>query len=257
MDRSHSAVFSDTAHDTHQGAQARQDYHAPQRPDLPQRRYDIMYLDHAGQLREKSMLARAHAAFEQAFCVLKFGSIVKTTNGFVSVEDVLPGDRLQLADGTFDTVKWRGSVTMSPTEETAGDALTRITPDALGFNRPSPDLVLGHGARILHRAAGIKRVSGSDAAFIPASDFVDGDNVLSLRPASQISMVQFGFNHQRCLLVNGIEVETLHPGSAFNLGLRGSSLRTFMSLFPHKHTFEDFGLMSTPRLRLKDLDLLG
>jgi len=216
-----------------------------------------MYLDHAGQLREKNMLARAHAAFEQAFCVLKYGSIVKTRSGFVSVEDVLPGDTLQLADGTFDTVKWRGSVTLNPAEDIASDALTRITPDALGFNRPSPDLVLGHGARILHRAAGIKRVSGSDAAFIPAADFVDGDNVLSLRPASQVSMVQFGFNQQRCLMVNGIEVETLHPGSAFNLGLRGSSLRTFMSLFPHKHTFEDFGLMGTPRLRLKDLELLG
>ena len=135
--------------------------------------------------------------------------------------------------------------------------LTRITSDALGYNRPSPDLVLGYGARILHRAASIRRVSGNDTAFIPAADFVDGNNLIALRPTTQVTLYQFGFHGQRSLEVNGVPVETLHPGTAFNLGLRGDSLRAFLALFPHKSSFEDFGLLHVPRLRLRDLDLMG
>ena len=135
--------------------------------------------------------------------------------------------------------------------------LTRITGDALGYSRPTQDLVLGPSARILHRSSGIRKVTGVDAAFIPATDFVDGNNVLSLEPTTPVSVYQFGFAAQRSLSVNGIEVETLHPGSAFNLGLRGDALREYLSLFPHKRSFEEFGLMNHPRLRMRDLDLLG
>ncbi|WP_242649721.1 Hint domain-containing protein [Yoonia litorea] len=205
-------------------------------------------------------MAAAHPAFEQVFSVIKQGSLVQSEHGLVSVEDVYPGDRLRMSDGNFEVVQWRGGITINP-QDIAANApsaeLTRITADALGYNRPSPDLVLGYGARILHRAAGIRRVSGSDAAFIPASDFIDGDTMIALRPATNMTLFQFGFHGQRSLEVNGVPVETLHPGSAFNLGLRGDSLRSFLALFPHKTSFEDFGMLHVPRLRLRDLDLLG
>ncbi len=224
------------------------------------RKYEIMHLDRDGNLRESRRMARAHPAYEQAFCVLKQGAMVTTKSGFVPVEDVIPGDQLRLGDGNFETVQWRGSITMVPDNDaidSSRTSLTRITADAMGFNRPGPDLFLGYAANILHRAAGIRRVSGSDAAFIPASDFVDGNNVLSLSPPQPFAVYQFGFAGQRSLMVNGIEVETLHPGTPFNLGLRGTGLRAYLSFFPHKRTFEDFGLMNCPRLRLRDLDMLG
>ncbi len=223
------------------------------------RKYEIMYLDHDGQLRETRRVARAHSVYEQAFCVLKQGALVHSEQGFVAVEDVVPGDKLRLGDGTVETVEWRGSIVIHPDDAITNGPqpnLTRITADAMGYNRPSPDLVLGYGARILHRAAGIHRVSGSDAAFIPASDFVDGNNVLSLCPASPVTVYQFGFAKQCSLEVNGVEVESLHPGTAFSLGLRGTALRAYLALFPHKRSFEDFGMLECPRLRLRDLDLL-
>lgn len=239
---------------------AQREHARTQREDIAQRKYEIMYLDANGRFNEYATVARAHPAFEDAFAALSHGAVVQTQNGHMSVEDVLPGDEVRLADGSFETLLWRGRITLSTG---AGDprlkktTLTRITGDALGYSRPSHDLVLGPSARILHRASGIRKVTGVDAAFIPAADFIDGNNVLSLEPTTAVSVYQFGFEAQRCLSVNGIEVETLHPGSAFNLGLRGDALREYLSLFPHKRTFEEFGLMNHPRLRMRDLDLLG
>lgn len=262
MNQPLSASFSQVTHHNSRPASLRQDAldaFAPLPPELPMRKYEIMYLDRDGQLRDIRRTARAHTVYEQAFCVLKQGALVTSENGFIAVEDVLPGDKLRLGDGSFETVQWRGCITIQPNrpaENSPLPTLTRLTADAMGYNRPSPDLVLGYGARILHRAAGIRRVSGSDAAFIPASDFVDGNNVLSLRPTTPFAVYQFGFEKQQSLEVNGVEIETLHPGTAFNLGLRGAALRAYLALFPHKQSFEDFGMLDCPRLRLRDLELL-
>lgn len=225
----------------------------------PMRKYDVFYIDREGRLQQTRRVARAIAAYEQAFCVLKEGTLLSTRDGFVAIEDVLPGDVIKLGDGSYDTVQWRGSIVIAPDDidgRQAHASFTRFTTDAMGFNRPSPDLVLGYGARILHRAGGIRRVSGSDAGFFPVADFVDGDTVLPLRPVTSFTVFQIGFAGQRSYVANGLEVESLHPGTAFDLGLRGSALRSYLSLFPHKRSFEDFGLLGVPRLRLRDLELL-
>ena len=259
MDQTHKDIFSESYDTPLSPSRVRTGVQQTEQPAYDRRRFDIMYLDRAGHVCEQSLMAAAHPAFEQAFSVLKQGSLVQSEHGIVAVEQVYPGDRLRLSNGAYEVVQWRGSLGLDPQVLAANapiSELTRITGDAFGFNRPSTDLVLGHGARILHRAGGIRRVSGNDSAFIPASDFVDGNNLLALRPATPVTMYQFGFHGQRGLDVNGVAVETLHPGTAFNLGLRGDSLRAFLALFPHKSSFEDFGLLHVPRLRLRDLDLL-
>lgn len=258
MDQSRNSIFSDSYSTPPQPRKA--DATEPREARLNRRKFDILYLDRAGHLCEQSLLAAAHPAFEAAFSVAKQGSLVQSERGIVAVEDVFPGDRLRLSNGAFEVVQWRGSMVVNADEIAANSPsaqMTRITGDAFGFSRPTTDLVLGHGARILHRAAGIRKVSGNDSAFIPAADFVDGNNLIAMRPTGQFSMFQFGFHGQRGYEVNGITIESLHPGTAFNLGLRGDSLRAFLTLFPHKSSFEEFGLLHIPRLRLRDLDLLG
>jgi len=227
----------------------------PLASDQPLRRYEIACLDDRGIVTEFTRQARQHPVFESAFSALSHGAIVTTDRGVMTVEDVLPGDQLRTASGMYDTLLWRGSVTLTPGKSETG-ALTRITADAMGYNRPAPDLVLGPAARILHRAPGVRRLTGCDAAFIPASDFVDGNAVLELVPSAPVKVYQLGFAAQRSLSVNGIEIETLHPGTAFALGLRGEALSEYLSLFPHKSSLEDFGIMDHPRLRLADLELL-
>ncbi len=222
------------------------------------RKYQVTYLNNASEIEDFTRIAPAAPAFEDAFGALGHGAILQTANGPMAVEDLLPGDQIRLACGDFETLLWRGSMTIKPGDEaTSPDAssLIRITADALGLDRPSPDLVLGPTARLYHRASNVRTLTGSRAAYIPVRDFIDGNAFVELRPATPVAVYQLGFASHRRLSVNGIEIESLHPGTAFALGLRGDRLAQFLSLFPHKHSLEDFGTLQYPRLRLRDLDL--
>lgn len=222
------------------------------------RKYQVTYLNAASEIEELTRIAPAVPAFEDAFGALGHGAILQTANGPMAVEDLLPGDQIRLANGEFDTLLWRGSMTIKPGDETSSPdaaSLIRITADALGLNRPSPDLVLGPTARLYHRASSVRTLTGSRAAYIPVRDFIDGNSFVELRPATPVAVYQLGFASHRRLSVNGIDIESLHPGTAFALGLRGERLAQFLSLFPHKASLEDFGILQYPRLRLRDLDL--
>jgi hypothetical protein len=116
--------------------------------------------------------------------------------------------------------------------------------------------VLGPTAHLLHRAAGVRTLTGKRSAFIPARDFVDGSHFIALHPTIPVQLFQLGFARQESLLVNGIEIESLHPGTFFGLGLRGDMLAQYLALFPHKNDLDDFGEMRHPRLRMRDLELL-
>jgi hypothetical protein len=225
----------------------------------PTRKYEITYQSAAGDIVEISRVAPALPTFENAFGALGRGAMVSTDNGPMTVEDLLPGDKVRLANGEYETLLWRGSMVMQPDDPNANSehsSLTRITTEALGPSRPAPDLVLGPTAHLLHRAAGVRTLTGKRAAFIPARDFVDGSHFIALHPTIPVQLYQLGFARQESLLVNGIEVESLHPGTFFGLGLRGDMLAQYLALFPHKRDFGDFGEMRHPRLRMRDLELL-
>ncbi|MEJ6402634.1 Hint domain-containing protein [Yoonia sp. 2307UL14-13] len=219
------------------------------------RKYEIKYLHPTAGITEISRLAPALPAFEDAFGALGHGAILQTDNGPMCVEDLLPGDRVRLANGDYDTLLWHGAMTLLPDFNSEDISLIRITADALGPQRPAPDLVLGPTARLYHRANGVRTLTGVRGAFIPARDFVDGSQFIALRPVAAVRVYQLGFAEHQRLSVNGIEIESLHPGTAFSLGLRGDTLVQFLSLFPHKRDLEEFGTLNTPRLRLRDLDI--
>ena len=130
MNQPLSASFSQVTHHNSRPASLRQDAldaFAPLPPELPMRKYEIMYLDRDGQLRDIRRTARAHTVYEQAFCVLKQGALVTSENGFIAVEDVLPGDKLRLGDGSFETVQWRGCITIQPNRPAENLSLIHIS----------------------------------------------------------------------------------------------------------------------------------
>ncbi|WP_106744809.1 Hint domain-containing protein [Yoonia maritima] len=227
--------------------------------NIPTRKYEISYLLPNGDIAEMSRVAPALPAFENAFGALGRGAMVVTSNGPMTIEDLLPGDRVRLANGNFETLLWRGAMLIQPDDlntNSENNCLTRITAESLGPSRPSPDLILGPTAHILHRATGVRTLTGKRAAFIPVRDFIDGSQFIELRPAQPVNVFQLGFSRQESILVNGIEIESMHPGTFFALGLRGEMLVQYLSLFPHKIDLDDFGEMRNPRLRLRDLELL-
>lgn len=222
------------------------------------RKYEIAHLTPSEDVIDATRLAPALPPFEDAFAAIGRGAIVQTARGPSAVEDLWPGDEVMTASHGMQRLLWLGSMTIVPGSQNKRPemgTMTRVTADALGLGRPAPDLVLGPAARLAHAAPGVRTLTGSDRAFVPVRDFIDGAQIVELTPVSPVQCYQLGFADHCRIAVNGIEIETLHPGVPHTLGLRGDMLSLLVSLFPHKETLAEFGAMLHPRIRLRDLDL--
>lgn len=223
------------------------------------RKYEIAHLtSSSSEIVESTRLAPALPAFEDAFAALGRGAILQTQSGPIAVEDLLPGDQVLTAENGLQTLLWKGTMTIIPGAQNTRPemgTMTRVTSDAFGLGRPGPDLVLGPSARVLHRANGIRTLTGAEAAFVPMRDFVDSSQIIELSPIAPVHVYQLGFENHELMKVNGLDIESLHPGPIHALGLRHDMLSLYQAMFPHKDMLQDFGTMAYPRIRLRDLDL--
>ena len=224
------------------------------------RRYEVAHLTTSHDLEEFSQLAPAVPVFEDCFGALGRGAILQTDTGPRAVEDLWPGDRVLTESHGLQVLLWKGTMQIVPRSTQARPEIcmmTRITAEAMGLSRPASDLVLGPTARIAHRAPGTRRLTGDDTAFVPARDFVDHCSVVALQPIAPVQAYQLGFADHASIAVNGIEVETLHPGLPHRLNLRPEMGALLMQLFPHKAALSEFGPLLHPRIALRDLDLFS
>jgi hypothetical protein len=222
------------------------------------RRYEVAHLRSDGTVQEFHRLAPAVSAFEDGFAALARGCLLPTDRGTVAIEDILPGDRVRTVNNSFQTVLWRGSIMVVPgktPQSSAAGRLIRVSADALGIGRPMPDLMLGPAARLHHPTPGIAHITGHDAAFVPITDFVDGNSVFEVTPPGAVPVYQLGFAGHERILVNGVELDSHNPGNLSALGLRSDMLDLYLDLFPQVARLEDFGLLMHPRLSLRDIDL--
>lgn len=236
---------------------ARQDGRS-QRSRPLMRKYEIVHLTSSGEIYDLSRVAPALPAFEDAFAAFGRGAIFQTDAGPRAIEDLLPGDRVMTSDAGPQTLLWKGSMAIVPNHQNARaemSTMTRVTADAMGIGRPSPDLVLGPAARIVHQSPAVKALTGATTALVPMRDFIDDATVIELHPAAPVQAYQIGFEAHHTVNVNGLEVETLHPGPGHTLGLRSDMVQLLLSLFPHKIMLSDFENLLHPRLRLRDLDI--
>ncbi len=229
----------------------------PQRAQPLMRRYEVVHLLPNGDIDDFNSLAPATAAFENSFGAIARGGLLKTNRGVVAIEDILPGDQVHTVTHGFQTVHWRGSMTIVPDMSGHDDQIgkmIRVAADALGIGRPMPDLMLGPAARLYHRSPTLQRVTGHDAAFVPAADFIDGINIVEVAPQTPVQAFQLGFAQHERIVVNGVEIDSQNPGARHELGLRGDMLTLYLSLFPHVERIEDFGMLMHPRVSLHDID---
>ncbi len=229
----------------------------PLRAQPTMRQYEVVHLLPNGDIDDFTRIAPAQRAFEDSFSALARGALLKTDRGMVAIEDILPGDSVKTVTNGFQTVYWRGAMTLVPNargQDPRMGRLIRFSADSLGIGRPMPDLMLGPSARLYHRSPTLQRVTGHEAAFVPAVDFVDGVNIIEVQPQTPVQVFQLGFAGHERFAVNGVEVDSHNPGARHELGLRGDMLDLYMDLFPHIERIEDFGMLMHPRLSLHDLD---
>lgn len=228
--------------------------------EMAMRKYDLLWLGAEGEIHEYRLAAPALPVFESAFNAFARGALIPTVNGPVAIEDLLPGDLVETLEGDALPVQWIGSMAVDGEGTRAPDArpekLYRVTADSFGFGRPAPDLMLGGGARYLHRADAIKNYFGTTQALAPVSGLVDGNAVIEVTPISTVRTYHIALAQHRLMRVNGVELESYHPGTTAAGQLHGDLRTRFMALFPHLDSLGDFGAMALPRLSPSDLLML-
>jgi len=229
----------------------------PQRSRPLMRKYEVAHLTPSSQIEEKSVLAPALPVFEDSFASLGRGAILQTETGPCAVEDLLPGDRIMTASNEFQTLMWHGSMTVIPGAQNRRPemgTLTRVTSESFGYGRPMPDLVLGPSARMTYTTPAVRTLTGRNTALVPVRDFIDQEQIIELTPISAVQVYQLGFKNHERICVNGVELESLHPGLPHTIAMKPDMMAMLMALFPHKGSLHEFGSLLHPRINLRDLD---
>ncbi|WP_176518590.1 Hint domain-containing protein [Rhodobacter maris] len=224
------------------------------------RRYEAIWCDNAGEIRDSIRLAPATPLFEEAFSALARGSVIATETGPVAVEDLVPGMRARTGEGGLETITWVGSMMIYPEHGAAEGRdtvrLTRITAEALGVGRPVPDLVLGPRARLCLRDPRLRAVIGGEAAYVPARAFIDGVSVIEVTPLAPVTVYHVVLENHGSLRVAGLEVEAFHPGEGVERMIDPRMLSLFEAQFPQLEGLAGFGPLAHPRLTRFEVESL-
>jgi hypothetical protein len=243
------------------GASRRPEDSTPARADAPAtgaarkprmlRKYRIMALLADGSIQDAENIGPAIPAFETAFSAFARGTLIRTSQGQVAVEDLLPGCEIDTAEHGPQKLIWIGSMTLVP--NVAGVAaqdcrVTRIMPDAFGMERPMTNLMAGPGARLLSRPVNLRDSFGGEKVLCPVRDLADGVNVVEITPPTAITVYHLCLRQHGTITAGGLAFETFHPGAGFERQMGGQMLELFLSFFPHIRAPEEFGPVAHLRL---------
>ncbi len=219
----------------------------PKKLDITTRRYEISWLDEAGNIEDKTLIAPAMPIFEEAFSAFAQGTLLQTENGHVAIEDLLPGDRLATADNGLQKIVWIGSMTMFPKHlglNVPTSPLWRITDGICGHDQQSPDLIVGPGARILPALL----ATDSSSPLLAPRDLMEEQSIIEINPVSQVRVFHVILENHSLVRANGVLCESYHPGSRAQRMLPDELMPHFVALFPQVSSLGRFGQVKHSRL---------
>ncbi len=185
--------------------------------------------------------------FDHAFAAFAQGTVFKSENGFLAVEDIQPGDWLVTSTGDLEQVTWIGTAIFSQTDQDHPMPLTRVMTDSFGENRPDSFVSFGPAARLLQTPPDLRGSAVATRLMTPANRFLDGVSVVEAFPPAPIRMFHIGLRRHVALIANGLLVESYHPGPK-PVSHMSQTLRTaFQALFPHLDDLSGFGPMQFAR----------
>ena len=223
------------------------------RKPLVMRKFQISSLTRSGAIYATDQIGPAIPAFESAFSAFAHGTLIKTTDGLVAIEDLQPGAEVITSEHGPMPLLWIGSMSLIPRRDELAHTETRLTrfmADSYGLARPAGDLMTGPGARVLTPRTDLHDVVGSDQILTPARNLVDGVNIIEITPPRPVRVYHLCLHRHATINAAGLDVETFHPGLNFERNMGQNMLSLFLSFFPHIHVPSDFGPLAHPREEL-------
>lgn len=221
---------------------------------VPTRNFEIAALRADGSIFIGQDRAPAIPLFESAFSAFAQGTLIRTPDGDVAIEDLQPGDMVNTSTGDAAQLIWIGSSRFVPAEAGRRTPLIRIMTDSFGEDRPSSFLTVGPGARLLNTPEHLRAEANGQRMFTPAKEFVDGVNVIEVVPPTPVRLFHICLSRHAAVFAGGIEVESFHPGKGSAQSVSPSLHDRFLGMFPQIGHVSDFGPLAHPRASKADVE---
>jgi Ca2+-binding RTX toxin-like protein len=174
------------------------------------------------------------------------GTRIKTAEGEVAVEDLVPGDRVLTMDHGYQTVRWLGC---SRRLAVGRLAPVRIRAGALGNDR---DLLVSPQHRVLLRGWQATLMFGEAEVLVAAKALVNDDSI-RIEEGGVVAYYHILFDQHEIVFAEGTPCESFHPGQQGFRALDAATRDEILELFPELDQCPD-GYGPSARLSLKDYE---
>lgn len=174
------------------------------------------------------------------------GTRIKTANGEVAVNDLVPGDRVLTLDHGYQPVRWVGC---SRRLAVGRLAPVRICAGALGNDR---DLLVSPQHRVLLRGWQATLMFGEGEVLVAAKALVN-DHSIRVEEGGEVDYFHILFDRHEIVFAEGAACESFHPGQQGWKALDAATRDEILELFPELDRCPD-GYGPSARLSLKEYE---
>lgn len=188
------------------------------------------------------------------------GTLIETPDGPLAVERLRAGDRVVTADHGPQTVRWAGSVHVSPQRLARAPAFhpVLIRAHALGPGRPRRDLRVSQQHRILIDDWRAELMFGTASVLAPAAHLIDGRGIDIDRRGAAVCYVHICFDRHEIVDAEGLAAESLRPGPQALASLPAPARAELLALFPRLVAIPDVpAAAARPMLRRPEARVLA
>ena len=162
------------------------------------------------------------------------GTLIRTQQGEVPIEDLQAGDSVWTQDNGFQPIAWIGSRQLREAELKRNPNLLpiRIRKGALGLGLPERDLVVSPQHRILINSKIVRRATKSSEILVAAKLLTQLSGIQTDVDVTEMEYFHMMFDTHQLVIAEGTLAESLFLGSEALKGLQPAAQLEIQTLFP-------------------------
>lgn len=171
------------------------------------------------------------------------GTLIKTCEGEIAVEDLKVGDKVLTLDDGYQPIRWIGIRKLSAQDLTKNPKLRpiRIRAGALGNDMPTQDLTVSPQHRILANSKIAERMFGVNEVLVGAKHLTELEGVEVAEDMTEVTYVHFLFEEHQIVFSNGARTESLYTGAEALKSISPKAREEIYAIFPGLQADPDAG----------------
>ncbi|SMX47048.1 Hint domain-containing protein [Actibacterium lipolyticum] len=165
------------------------------------------------------------------FCA---GSLIRTPNGLIPVEDLSIGDLVETLDHGPQPIRWIGFSEATDRQLLARPSIApvRIPAHVFGHNKPTHDLHLSPQHRVRLEGWAVELVTGSKDALVAAIHLVGQNGIAQARNMKDRRYFHMLFDQHEIVESNGLFTESFFLGDVISRNMKSAQRDEIEMLFP-------------------------